>query len=513
MESLIAHGMLSALYADAKPDDIAVTDRNESRTFLQLHQSANRLANGFVKQGLSEGDGIALICGNRIEFIETLLAALRVGLRLTPVNWHLSEGDARYIISDCEAKAFVAETHIIASWEKLPDDIQTRIAIDGPLDGFFDYQSFLGSAAASDPVRPTHGTVMLYTSGTTGRPKGVYREKPAPVPPQLAGTLADFDPAQDAQLVCGPMYHAAPLLFDVAWALSSGVPLHLLDRWNSEEVLRLIAEHKITHAHMVPIMFQRLLTLPDTVRQRADLTSLKRIYHGAAPCPLETKRAVINWFGPILEEYYAGSEGGAGFVISSSEWLEKPGSVGRVPYADAIRIVDENGALVAAGVGGEIYHRMDADVPFEYFKAQEKTANKIKDGYFTLGDIGYVDEDGYLFLTGRSAECIISGGVNIYPTEIDNVLTQHPLVEDVCVVGAPNEEWGEEVRAVVQLIEGAAASDETAAKLLEYAGASLSGFKMPRGIDFVETLPRLPSGKIPRARVRQNYWQGRQQQI
>jgi long-chain acyl-CoA synthetase len=513
MERLINTGMLSALYAAEKPNKIAVMDRQGSRTFLELHQNANRLANGLIQNGLTAGDSIAVICGNRIEFVETLLAALRIGLRLTPVNWHLSEDEAHYIIADCEAKALIAEAAIITSWQKRPASLECGIVIAGSADGYDEYQSFLTAAPMTDPAHPTHGTVMLYTSGTTGRPKGVYRAKSMPVPPQGEGTLANFDPDHDAQLVCGPMYHAAPLLFDVAWSLSSGVRMHLLDHWDSEEVLHLIDQHGITHAHMVPIMFQRLLGLPESVRRGANVTSLKRIYHGAAPCPADVKRAMIDWFGPIIEEYYAGSEGGAGFVSSSNEWLERPGSVGRVPFPDAIRIVDESGAPVSPGEDGEIYHRVDPNLPFEYFKSPEKTAGKIRDGYFTLGDIGHVDADGYLFLTGRSAECIISGGVNIYPTEIDNVICQDPLVEDVCVIGAPNDEWGEEVRAVVQLVDGTPQSPDVAAKILERTSKTLSGYKMPRQIDFVDKLPRLPSGKIPRRKVRETYWQGRARQI
>lgn len=513
MERLIATGMLSARFAADKPSDIAVTDRRGTRTFSELHGNANRLANSLRARGLSTGDSIALMCGNRIEFIEVLLAALRIGLRLTPVNWHLSEEEAQYIITDCEAKVLIAEAGITNEWHAPPSNAEIRITIGGESDGYEAYDAVLAANSPEDPEHPLLGTVMLYTSGTTGRPKGVYRNKPMPVPPQLDGTLADFDPDRDAQLVCGPMYHGAPLLFDVAWPLNSGVPIHLLDRWDSEEVLKLIQEKQITHAHMVPIMFQRLLDLPDEVRRRANTRSLKKIYHGAAPCSAAVKRSMISWLGPILEEYYAGSEGGAGFSISSQEWLDKPGSVGRVPFPDAIKIVDEHGEPVPPGADGEIFHRTDPNLPFEYFKSPEKTAGKIRDGYFTLGDIGHVDEDGYLFLTGRSAECIISGGVNIYPTEIDHVLAQDPVIKDVCVVGVPNEEWGEEVRAVVQLVEGTDPSSDVAAAILGRASATLSGYKMPKQVDFVDTLPRLPSGKIPRASVRQTYWQDRARQI
>nr|WP_070959872.1 AMP-binding protein [Hyphomonas sp. Mor2] len=513
MDDLIQSGMLSALYAARKPDQVAVTDYRTSRTFLELHENANRLANAFTASGIQAGDSVALICGNRVEFVESLLASLRTGVRLTPVNWHLSQDEALYIVSDCDAKLVIAEQAILESWKIERIDDVDGISIDGAIGEFRDYQSTLAEARSDDPMTAQHGTVMLYTSGTTGKPKGVYRKGPTPVPPQLSDTLADFNPESDAQLVCGPMYHAAPLLFDVAWPLASGVRLHLLERWDSHKVLDMISTHKITHAHMVPIMFQRLLALPDGIRHAADLSSLKKIYHGAAPCPAAVKRAMIDWVGPIIYEYYAGSEGGAGFLISSAEWLDKPGSVGRVPNPDAVMLLDAAGQPVAPGAEGEIYHRINPDDPFEYYKAPEKTADKIKQGYFTLGDVGRVDADGYLFLTGRSAECIISGGVNIYPAEIDEVIAAHPLVADVCVIGAPNPEWGEEVRAVVQLADGATGNSDTEASILAHTRETLSGFKVPKKIDFVGELPRLPSGKVPRARVRARYWQDQATQI
>lgn len=513
MDDLIQTGMLSAHYAAQKPDQVAITDARTSRTFRQLHESANRLANHFITRGIRPGDSLALICGNRVEFVEVLLASLRTGLRLTPVNWHLSKDEALYIVTDCEAKLVIAECEILTSWNLEDLSGTAGLAIGGAVGAFRDYAETLAQASHDNPADPQHGTVMLYTSGTTGKPKGVYRKSPMPVPPQGAGTLADFAPDTDAQLVCGPMYHAAPLLFDVAWPLMSGVPLHLLERWDSRHVLNLIEAHQITHAHMVPIMFQRLLAVDETVRAQADLSSLKKVYHGAAPCPATVKRDMIDWIGPIIYEYYAGSEGGAGFLISSEEWLRKPGSVGRVPDPDAVMLLDAAGQPVAPGEEGEIFHRINPGEAFEYFKAPEKTASKIVQGYFTLGDVGHIDEDGYLFLTGRSAECIISGGVNIYPAEIDEAMSGHPAVADVCVIGIPNDEWGEEVRAVVELTAGTPASAETEASILAHTRDALSAFKVPKKIDFVPELPRLPSGKIPRARVRAPYWQNQAKQI
>lgn len=514
MEKALETGVLSAIYASRWPERVAVQDSMTSRTFRTLHENANRLGRALRGAGLQPGDSIALMCSNRCEFVETLLASQRTGLRLTPVNWHLSAAEAAYIVKDCEARAVIAEDRFLREERShLLSGLDLTLSIGGASQGFMAYETALQGSSAEDLSDPVHGTIMLYTSGTTGRPKGVLRRRAEPVAPQLAGSFAAFDPETDVQLCCGPAYHAAPLLFDIRWPLASGVRIVLLEAWDTRRVLETIEHEKITHAHMVPIMFQRLLALPEADRQRYDITSVRKIFHGAAPCPQDVKRAMINWFGPVLHEYYAGSEGGAGIHITTEDWLKKPGSVGRLPEDGSVRILDDNGVPVAQGHDGMIYHRADADNPFEYFKAPEKTAAQSRDGYFTLGDIGHVDEDGFLFLTGRSAECIISGGVNIYPQEIDEAIARHPSVADVCTIGAPNVEWGEEVRAVIQLKPGYTASETLAAEILQTAALTLSRFKQPRAIDFVDQLPRLPSGKILRERVRAPYWAGRDKQI
>jgi long-chain acyl-CoA synthetase len=508
LDDAVAHGVTSALYAARWPSHIAVQDAHSQRTFLELHENANRLAHLLRDSGLKPGDGIALLCGNRCEFVEVLLASQRTGLRLTPINWHLSPADAAYILEDCEARALIAESRFVeAGWTEGAADLKLKLSVGGASAGFTDYQSALTASRPDDLADPALGKFMLYTSGTTGRPKGVLRPNPEPVAPQLAGSFAAYDPETDVQYCCGPAYHAAPLLFDIRWPLASGVRIILAESWDSGRVL------ETTHMHMVPIMFQRLLALPEESRSTHDLSSLRKVFHGAAPCPPEIKRRMIDWFGQVLHEYYAGSEGGAGIHITSAEWLNKPGSVGRIPADGSVRILDEAGVSVPPGTDGTIYHIADAHNPFEYFKAPEKTAAQSRDGYFTLGDVGHVDADGYLFLTGRSAECIISGGVNIYPQEIDDAIARHPAVADVCTIGAPNEEWGEEVRAVILLKEGVAASEALAADILAFTASTLSGFKRPRGIDFVSELPRLPSGKILRERVRVGYWAGRERKI
>ncbi len=528
-------GMLSAVYAaqkpdrpallspeiltppDAGPESLVAGDLGRARqtpgerTFGELHANANRLARALRSAGLKAGDALALMCSNRAEFIETFLAAMRIGLRVTPVNWHLETDEACYIVHDCQAKALVAEARFTPHFSGL-QNLSVKIAIGGA-EGFLDYDAVLQGEQPDDPPAPQLGAIMLYTSGTTGRPKGVFRQAPEVILPQGRHTFCDYQPDRDVNLCAGPAYHAAPLLFDVRWPLASGVPIIMLPKWDSEQVLWLIAQRRVTHAHMAPIMFHRLLALPQSIRAQTDCTSLRRIFHGAAPCPVSVKQEMIRWWGPILWEYYAASEGGAGIQISAEEWLSKPGSVGRRPSRAALKILKEDGLEADIGEDGLIYLQASSENPFQYFGAPEKTQASHRDGYFTLGDVGRLDADEYLFLTGRTAECIISGGVNIYPQEIDDVLSQHPAVEDCCVIGAPNTEWGEEVRAVVQPRAGYLPGDDLEAILLAFVRERLSAFKCPRAVDFVDALPRLPSGKIQRAKVRATYWQGRERAI
>ena len=310
-------------------------------------------------------------------------------------------------------------------------------------------------------------------------------------------------------LCTGPAYHAAPLLLNIIQPLVSGATVVMMERWDAEETLRLMQRHRVTHTHMVATMFHRLLQLPQETRRRYDTSSMRVIVHGAAPCPVHVKHAIIEWFGPIVWEYYAATEGGGGFIVGSQEWLTKPGTVGRPGPEFDNKILDDDGNAVPAGTVGTIYMRAPSRGRFQYFKDRKKTSSSYRGEYFTLGDMGYFDADGYLFLTGRSAELIISGGVNIYPQEIDNELLKHPAVLDVCTIGVPNDEWGEEVKSVVQLRPGHAPSQALAAELLAWARERLANFKCPRSIDYTTDLPRLPSGKIQRRMVREPYWQGR----
>ncbi len=508
LAGLAARGMTASLWARRKPGEIAIHDPLGTRTFFDLNANANRLARLLRAHGLAAGDAVALLCGNRAEFVEVLSACLRGGFRITPVNWHLNPEEVEYVINDCEAKALIVEGRYPAGFAAKAPLVQVKMVIGGEAPGFLPYAETLAGVDGSDIADPIMGQAMLYTSGTTGRPKGVYRRNNA-----LLITPVPGEP-DEVQMCVGPAYHAAPLAFDVRLALSQGNPLVFLDKWDAQNVLAMIERHRVTRIHMVPIMFQRLLALPEEIKAKYDLSSLRLIMHGAAPCPPEIKQAMIDWLGPILTEYYAGSEGGAGFLVTSHEWLTRPGTVGRLPTPDAAKIIDEEGAEIhEANRPGTIYFKVSPIAPFEYFKDPDKTAKAHREGYFTLGDVGYLDEEDYLFLTGRTAECIISGGVNIYPQEIDNEIIKHPAVEDSCAIGVPNGEWGEEVKVVVTLREGHRASAELSREILAFARGRLAGFKTPRSIDFADDLPRNPAGKIQRGKVRAPYWAGRARQI
>ena len=507
-------GTRFAVWAGHQPDRIAVIDPDGTgHSYATVDANANRLVRLLRARGLRAGDGVALACSNRVAFIEAFVATQRSGLRLTPVNWHLTADEIGYIIADCEAKAVIAEARApVAAAMRHAPGVAARLAVGEPIEGFEGYAEAVGAfdgGAIDDSVL---GGTMLYTSGTTGRPKGVYRPTPV-VLPQAAYALRGYDPATSVQLCVGPAYHAAPLLFDVTASVNAGVPLVLYDKWDSEGVLRTISERRVTHLHMVPIMFQRLLALPGAVKARWPVDHVRWLIHGAAPCPPEVKLAMIEWFGPVLTEYYGGSEGGVGFLIDSHEWMKKPGSVGKRPALLGTRILDEHGRELPNGEEGTIYQQIPPGAGFTYFNDPAKTAAGRIDGYFTMGDVGYFDADDYLFLTGRSAETIISGGVNIYPQEIDNELIKHEAVADVATVGVPHAEWGEQVRAVVELKPEFLASDELAEEILAFARVALPSFKVPRALDFAEGLPRSEAGKIQRGKVRAPYWDGMERKI
>jgi len=502
-------GTALSWHARHHPDRLAIMSAEGERTFAELDARANQVAHALRAAGLGPGDGVALVCSNRPEFAEVHQAALRSGLRLTTVNWHLTGPEIDYIVRDCEAKAIIADAKFadaVAKGVGSNDTLLLRLAIGGEIPGFSSYDATVAGQSTDAIADPQLGRTMLYTSGTTGRPKGVERQgpaRPAGESPLYQAIIAASREKPDGVHLCtGPLYHAAPLAFSLALPLSLGVGVVLMDGWDAAEMLRLIEKHRVTQTHVVPTMFHRLLSLPDDVRRGHDVSSLSFILHGAAPCPVDVKKRAIEWFGPVIFEYYAATEGG-GTYVTSPDWLTKPGTVGRPYTEDTIRIYREDGTEADVGEIGTVY--MKAALPFRYHNDEEKTKASYRGDYFTVGDHGYLDDDGYLFLTGRIAELIISGGVNIYPAEVDAALLNHPAVADAGTIGVPDDEWGERVVAVVELREGHEPSDALAAELIAWCRDNLAHYKCPRRIEFLDELPRHDNGKLYRRRLRELY--------
>jgi long-chain acyl-CoA synthetase len=505
--------------ADSRPDRVAVVDpQGREVSYGGLASSANAYGNGLRALGLDVGDVIVMMLPNCVELLEVYFAAMQTGLYVVMVNWHLVGPEVAYIISDSGAKAIVAHERFAqvaadaADLAGLPTS--ARFAV-GAVPDFRPLSALAGSF--DRPERRTTGSPMLYTSGTTGRPKGVRRpltgEDPDEVPRASTWFFGIFGiaPFDDHVHLCGsPLYHTAVLNF-VAISVQLGHTAVLMDRWDPQEMLRLIERYRVTHSHMVPTQFHRLLALDASVRERYDVSSLRAMIHGAAPCPQETKRRMLQWWGPVVIEYYAATEGG-GTTIMGEEWLRKPGSVGTAWPGSVVSVLDDAGAEVPAGRIGTVYMRMGTS-SFEYHGDPEKTRAARVGEMFTLGDIGYLDEDGYLYLCDRKSDMIISGGVNIYPAEIEGELAVHPKVADVAVFGIPHPDWGEQIKAVVQPAPGVIPDENLTSELLAFARARLAGFKLPRSIDYLPELPRDPNGKLYKRKLREPYWADQERAI
>ncbi len=434
--------------------------------------------------------------------MEVWAACRRAGFRLTPINWHLTVEEMEYIVTDCEARALVVDATVPATIElarRCRDATTAVLVVGDDATAGESYEQALRDAPDRPLDDPTPGSLMLYTSGTTGRPKGVRKQPQPPVIENLAGYEAE-----SVHLCTGPLYHAAPLNISLISPLSNGAGVVLMDAWTATETLQLVERHQVTHTHVVPTMFHRLLALDDETRGRYDLSSLRLVVHGAAPCPIPVKQSMIAWLGPVLVEYYASTEG-AGTLVDSGTWLRKPGTVGKPYPADQIIIGDEDARPVPAGEIGTVWVKSHPGDEFEYFHDPEKTDRNQRGAWYTLGDLGFLDEDGYLFLSGRSAELIISGGVNIYPAEIDAVLLGHPAVRDAATIGVPNDEWGEAVLAVVEVEPGSDPSPALAEILIDHCRSGLARFKCPRAIEFVDQLPRQDNGKVYRKVLRERF--------
>ncbi|MCG8590542.1 MAG: acyl-CoA synthetase [Proteobacteria bacterium] len=504
-------------FAERNPNTLALVapdGREWSRG--ELLAEANRVSHGLRALGLEKGDCVAAVLPNSSEFLLLYLAAFQSGLYLTPINNHLTAPEIAYIVADCEAKVFVgsepfAEACAGAARElELP--AERRFSL-GAVEGFRPLAELTAGQPETAPADRSAGNVMNYTSGTTGKPKGVKRPL-APLDPDtvaslMTGFLGMFSlkPEDDNVHICGsPLYHTAVLVFASA-SLHLGHAVVLMDKWTPEGMLERIERYRVTQSHMVPTQFHRLLSLPEEVRARYDVSSLRCMVHAAAPCPVETKRAMLDWWGDAIYEYYAATEGG-GTLVTPQEWRQYPGTVGR-PWANAdVKIYDDDGAELGPNQVGTVYMLL-GQADFEYKDDTKKTkANRIGN-YFTVGDVGELNDDGYLFLRDRKTDMIISGGANLYPAEIEAEMMQHPKIADVAVFGIPNDDWGEEVKAVVEPADGVEPGEALSDEIFAFLEGRLAKMKTPRSIDYIDAMPRDPNGKLYKRKLRDPYWAGR----
>jgi long-chain acyl-CoA synthetase len=510
--------MYPGVHAAQAPDRPAVVMAGTGArlTFGELEDNSRRLAHRLREQGFRRGDVIGLLSGNDVRVFEVYWAAQRTGLYVTAINKHLSPDEIRYILEDSSAEALFVGSGIGEAATGLSTHARVRyaVAMDGaPQDGgaWHDYAAELAAASAEPLTDQPRGGDMLYSSGTTGRPKGIRPplpdrqvDEPGDSMVALFGDRIGLGP--DAVFLSpAPLYHAAPLRL-CATVQALGGTVVVMEKFDAEQALATIERYRVTHSQWVPTMFVRMLKLPPEVRDRYDVSSLRVAVHAAAPCPTEVKKQMMDWWGPILREYYSSTEVAGMTWVDPDEWLSHPGSVGR-SILGTLRVCDESGNELPAGAVGTVYFERDAR-PFEYHNDPEKTRSAEHPehpNWTTVGDIGYVDEDGYLYLTDRKAFMIISGGVNIYPQEIEDALALHPSVADVAVIGIPDEEMGEQVKAVVQVAPGAEAGEELAAQLIAHVRARLAGYKVPRSVDFLDELPRTPTGKLVKGPLRDRY--------
>jgi len=505
-------------HATSHPDKPAYIMASTGKvvTYKELDDAANRLSNLLRAAGLEVGDHIAICMENHERYMELIWGCHYAGLIYTACSSRLTSDELTYIINDCGAKAFITSKYKADQAAEIAGDIPgaaLRLMLDGTIPGYESYESAVSAQPATRLPELIGGMDMLYSSGTTGKPKGVlgtFQRSELGQPNGVAALSSMLFGITDQSIYLSPapLYHAAPLRFNLAVHFIGGTTV-IMEHFDAEEYLKLIERHKVTHSQLVPTMFVRMLKLPADVRKRYDTSSLQCAIHAAAPCPVEVKRQMIEWWGPVIHEYYAGTEGN-GFVYCNSDmWLANPGTVGKA-IQGVVHICDENGEEVPSGESGTVF--FESGTVFEYHNDPEKTKGSRDPkgrGWSTLGDVGYLNKDGFLFLTDRKAFMIISGGVNIYPQESENVLINHPKVVDVAVFGVPNDEFGEEVKAVVQPV--AMPANDVEAKTLEreliaYCRSQLADLKCPRSIDFRPDLPRHPTGKLYKRLLKDEYW-------
>jgi len=510
--------MFPGVHATSHPDKPAyiMAATGKVVTYRELDDAANRLSNLLRSAGLAVGDHIAICMENHERYMEIIWGCHYAGLIYTACSSRLTSDELTYIVNDCGAKAFITSKYKADQAAEIAGDMPgatLRLMVDGTIPGYDAYETAVAAQPATRLPELIGGMDMLYSSGTTGKPKGVlgtFQRTELGQPNGVAALSSMLFGVTDQSIYLSPapLYHAAPLRFNLAVHFIGGTTV-IMEHFDAEEYLKLIERHKVTHSQLVPTMFVRMLKLPADVRGRYDTSTLQCAIHAAAPCPVEIKRQMIEWWGPVIHEYYAGTEGN-GFVYCNSEmWLANPGTVGKA-IQGVVHICDENGEEVPSGESGTVF--FESGAVFEYHNDPEKTRGSRDPkgrGWSTLGDVGYLNDDGFLFLTDRKAFMIISGGVNIYPQESENVLINHPKVTDVAVFGVPNEEFGEEVKAVVQPVTMPANDDEAKAlerELIAYCRSQLADLKCPRSVDFRPDLPRHPTGKLYKRLLKDEYW-------
>ena len=518
-------------FAQAKGGEHALVDEFRSVTWADLDDRVNRLVNGLRAAGLQAGDTIAVVAGNQCEWFELAQACAHGGWTYVPVNWHWVADELAYVFDDAKALAVFADQRyegVVATALKDARGAGVRMAVgircgsDAAMASdprYVDYESLLAGAANDEPADQLLGGPMFYTSGTTGRPKGVRGSLSggmAMTPDIMKLISAGFGnwlPIPGRTLLCGPFYHSAQWAFSFM-PMVGGSSVVMQHKYDSAGVLELIDKHGCTNVHLVPTQMKRLVDLPDEVKKKYDGSSMVTVWHGAAPCPPAVKRGLIEWWGPKITEYYGSTEGSIISTIAAQEWLDRGGSVGKPVETVDVLVVDDAGHQVPQGSEGTLYFRNKMGMGFTYHNDEEKTkAAHLEPGVFTTGDIGYLDTDGYLWLSDRKIDMIISGGVNIYPAEIEGVLAVHPAVEDVAVIGVPDEEFGESVKALVQVKEGVAATDGLKAELIAHCRELLAGYKAPRSVDYIDEIPRTGTGKIQKQPLRKPYWEGIERKI
>jgi acyl-CoA synthetase (AMP-forming)/AMP-acid ligase II len=471
-------------------------------SFDELEARANRLAHHFRGAGLIEGDTVAILMENNEHIHAVMWAARRAGLYYVPINTHLTAAEAAYIVANSEAKAIIGSAALRKTCENLGEHLRgglprVLMIADDDLPGWQRYPECVADQPDTPIDDEIEGDLLQYSSGTTGRPKGIKRElphlSPAEAPGMMSMLVSVWMAPDSVYLSPAPLYHTAPSVWSMS-AQAGGITTVILEKFDPEGCLDAISRYRVTHAQFVPAHFTRMLKLPEAVRNSYDVSSLQRVMHAAAPCPVEIKQQMIDWWGPIVDEYYASSEAHGSTLISAEEWLVRPGSVGK-PMVGVVHILDDDGNEVPAGEAGEIY--FEGGYAFEYLNDGEKTAqSRDRRGWTTVGDVGYLDDEGYLYLTDRRHHMIISGGVNIYPQEAENMLVTHPKVMDAAVFGIPDDEMGQTVKAVVQTVEADDATAEFGEELLGWLRDRLAHYKCPRSISFEAQLPRTDTGKL-----------------